>query len=72
RLVRPLERPAATNHRPARFIWLEAPSRGITPEGLTSPAAAYHILQAVVAGGQPKVNRVRDCAVLVEVSKGPL
>ena len=59
-------------HRPARGIRHEGPSRGKAPEGLTSPAAAYQIWQAVVAGGQPIVKRVRDGAVLVEVAKGPL
>lgn len=72
RPVRPHALPAATHHRPARGIRHEGPSRGKTPEGLTSPAAAYQIWQAVVAGGQPIVKRVRDGAVLVEVAKGPL
>lgn len=72
RPVRPHALPAATYHRPARGIRHEGPSWGKTPEGLTSPAAAYQIWQAVVAGGQPIVKRVRDGAVLVEVAKGPL
>lgn len=49
--------PPTTDLREA--FGMKGPSRGKTPEGLTSPAAAYQIWQAVVAGGQPIVKRVR-------------